>query len=268
MSIIAISRGSYSRGREVAELVADKLGYACVDRDVILDASQEFNVPESKLTHAIEDPPSLFERLVRGKTRYVAFIREALLEHFANDDIVYHGLAGQFFLQGVPHALKVRVLADLDDRIAMVMERDSVSEGEAREFVNKVDHARRQWAMHLYGIDPADPSLCDAVVHVGKMGAEGAANIICSVVRQGPFQTTKSSQTAVTERALVSSVEALIVEEHLDSPEVKVSCEHGQLKVVASSAERLDQLKDRIGQRARELPGLRTLSFDLEEERE
>ncbi|MGO9691663.1 MAG: cytidylate kinase family protein, partial [Syntrophobacteraceae bacterium] len=49
MAIITISRGSYSNGKEVAEKVAQKLGYKCYAREVILEASKEFNIPEIKL---------------------------------------------------------------------------------------------------------------------------------------------------------------------------------------------------------------------------
>ena len=48
MAIVAISRGSYSRGKEVAERVAERLGYQCISREVIIEASREFNIPEIK----------------------------------------------------------------------------------------------------------------------------------------------------------------------------------------------------------------------------
>ena len=37
MSIITISRGSYSRGKEVAEMLSRALGYACLSREIILE---------------------------------------------------------------------------------------------------------------------------------------------------------------------------------------------------------------------------------------
>ena len=67
MSVITISRGSYSRGVEIAEMVSEKLGYRCLARDVLIEASKEFNIPEVKLTRALEDPPSFFERFTREK---------------------------------------------------------------------------------------------------------------------------------------------------------------------------------------------------------
>lgn len=47
MAIITISRGSYSKGREVAEEVAQRMGYEVVSRDVLLEASERFHTPRS-----------------------------------------------------------------------------------------------------------------------------------------------------------------------------------------------------------------------------
>ena len=49
MSIVTISRGSYSRGKEVAEKLARALNYECISREIILEASEHFNIPELKL---------------------------------------------------------------------------------------------------------------------------------------------------------------------------------------------------------------------------
>jgi hypothetical protein len=46
MAIITISRGSYSKGKEIAEKVAQELNYEHTSRDVLLEASEHFNVPE------------------------------------------------------------------------------------------------------------------------------------------------------------------------------------------------------------------------------
>jgi hypothetical protein len=37
MSIVTIYRGSYSRGKEVAEKLAAELNYGCISREIILD---------------------------------------------------------------------------------------------------------------------------------------------------------------------------------------------------------------------------------------
>ena len=45
MAIITISRGSYFRGKEVAEKLAQKLGYACISREILLEASAGIQYP-------------------------------------------------------------------------------------------------------------------------------------------------------------------------------------------------------------------------------
>ena len=96
MPIITISRGSYSKGKEVAEKVSQKLGYECISRDVLLEASEEFNVPEIKLIRAIHNSPSILNSFTHGREKYIVYIQAALLRHLSKDNIVYHGLAGHF----------------------------------------------------------------------------------------------------------------------------------------------------------------------------
>jgi len=132
MAIITISRGSYFRGKEVAEKLAEKLGYRCISRDILLEASEEFNIPEIKLIRAIQDAPSILNRLTRQKEKYVAYIRAALLKHVQKDNVVYHGLFGHFFLQDIPHVLKVRIVADLEARVADEVKREGISATKAR----------------------------------------------------------------------------------------------------------------------------------------
>jgi len=233
MPIITISRGSYSQGREVAELVADKLGYSCLARDVVIEASKDYDVPEVKLTHAIDDPPSIFDRLSHGKEHYISYLRAALLRHFQHDKVVYHGLLGHYFLPGISHVINVRVLADPELRAAVVMKRDGVSRREAGKILEQSDEGRRRWAMHLYGVDPADPDLYHLVVHVGRVSAEYAADMICKMAELPEFQPTKSSQAKIDDLALAADVEAILVK-HL--PGVEVSAKDGQVEVTVQGA--------------------------------
>jgi len=159
MGIITISRGSYSKGKEIAEKLAEKLGYKCISREILLKASKDFDVPEVKLLQAIQDAPSVLDRLKHGKKKYIAFIRKAFLESIQSDNVIYHGLAGQFFTQGLPNILKVRITADFNFRVKVVMKRENVSEEKARHILNKIDEERTKWSMFLYGIDTKSPEL-------------------------------------------------------------------------------------------------------------
>ena len=101
MSIVTVSRGTYSQGRDVAEKLAQKLGYKCISREIMVEAAKEFDIPELRLVEAIQDPPSILERFTYGKERYLAYFQAVLLEHFQKDNVVYHGLAGHFLVRDV-----------------------------------------------------------------------------------------------------------------------------------------------------------------------
>jgi cytidylate kinase len=197
MSIITISRGTYHRGKEVAEKLAQRLSYACISREILLEASEEYNVPEIKLIRAIQDAPSILDRLTRQKEKYVAFIRAALLKHVQKDNIVYHGLFGHFFLQDIPHVLKVRIVGDLEARVADEVKREGISAEKAREIIMRDDEERRKWALHLYGADAWDATLYDLVIHLKAITVDDAVTVISNVAGLPGFQTTPESQQAI-----------------------------------------------------------------------
>ena len=261
MPIITISRGSYSRGKEVAEKVADKLGYECIARDVIIEASREFDVDEVKLAHAISDAPSLFERISYGKERYIAYIRAALLAHLKKDNVVYHGLAGHFFVRDIGHALKVRVIADMEDRLKQVMQRDGVSRKSAWRFINRIDKERKKWSQQMYGFDAYDPKLYDLVLHVHKIGVDDAVEIICHAARLERLQATEESRRAIEDAALAAAVKAALIKEH---PEAEVTSQDGTVFVNArtSEAEELRSAEE-IEAVARGVPGVKEVKVDL-----
>jgi cytidylate kinase len=219
MAVITISRGSYSRGKEIAENVAAKLGYQCISRDLLLEVSKDYNIPEIKLVHAIHDAPGILKRFNRKNEKYIAFIKSALLKHLKEDNIVYHGLAGHFFVTDVPHALKIRVLSDMDDRVRLEMERKGIDADEARQILEKDDEQRRKWSLDLYGIDTSDPSLYDLVVHIKQITADDAVDMICDCVSKEQFKTTPESQRQIEDLALSAAVHKVLIEVE---PDIKV----------------------------------------------
>ena len=169
MGIIAISRGSYTKGKAIAEEVARRVGYQCISREVLLKASKDFSIPEEILVRAIEDAPSFLERITREKEKHITFFRASLYHSLKPDNVVYHGFAYHFFLGDIPHVLKVRIIADLEDRLAMVMERDDLSRKEALRYIDNVDQQRIKWGRKLYGINVSDPDLYDLVLNTGLL---------------------------------------------------------------------------------------------------
>jgi cytidylate kinase len=261
MAIITISRGSYSKGKQIAEKVAKTLGYECISREVLLEASTEFNIPEVKLVRAIHDAPSILSRFAYGKEKYIAYIRAALLRHFKENNIVYCGLAGHFFVSGVSHVLKVRILADFQDRVRLEMAREGISDRQAAHILKHDDDERRKWSKHLYGIDTWDPYLYDLVIHVRKINIDHAVDIICDTAKLENFMATPESQKAIENLALAAEVRAAIVNL---KPDVEVAASDGVVMIKTTINESKEgSMIRKIENMAGSVPGVNDVKIEV-----
>ncbi len=255
MAIITLSRDSYSHGKEIAEKVCKKLGYACISREVLLEASEHFNVPEVKLTRALHDAPAVLDRLTYGKERYLAFIQSEFLEHARKDNLVYHGLAGHLMLHGVAHCLKVRIVADMEDRVRLEMQQENLSKDEALSALQKDDEERRKWSWSLWGHDPWDSLLYDIILHVNKLSADDVVDIICRTVKLDRFARTPESQKIVEDLYLAARVKTSLVMEY---PSCTVSADGGIVRVnIVSDVTREAHIISEITKLAEGLPGVK-----------
>ena len=260
MSIISISRGSYYRGKEVAQKVAEILGYACISRDTILESSKEYDIPELKVMHDFQHAVQILERLSFGRERYINFISSSILRLLKKDRYVYHGVAGQFFLQSVGHVLKVRVIADMEERVVAEADRANISRDEARRRLKIDDEERRKWALLLYGIDIFDPGLYDMVVNISAMSVDNAAELIVMAISFPCYQPTVESHRRMRELALTAEVKAALfdyptagvfvedgrVHIHVKAPEEQSSAVAARIKETVAGMDGLEKLEIRI----------------------
>ncbi len=255
MAIITISRGSYYMGKAVAEKVAERLGYPLVSRDVLLEASERFSVPEIKLARAIHDAPRILDRLSHSKQSYIAYIRAALAERAAAEGkLVYHGLAGHLLLTGLEQVLKVRITADLEKRVAQEVERSKISARKARELLLKDDLQRRKWTKTLYGVDPSDSTLYDLVIRIDKITVDQAVDFICETADNACFQDTEKCLRKAKDFAIACRVKAALVEEW---PNIKVACHYGNVVVYPREKEsKAGKLRKRLDQICNALEGI------------
>lgn len=227
-------------GKVVAEQVADRLGYRIISRDLLIEASERFNIPEIKLTRAIHDAPSVLERFRHGKQSYIAYIRAALAERICDDNVVYHGLAGHLLLKAIPGVLKVRITSDLQRRIVNEMKRESIDAQTAMETIGKDDQQRRKWTKSLHGVDPWDSNLYDLVIRIDTLSVDNAVEFICRAAECEGFRTTLQSRQKMKDLALACRIKAELVE---DYPNIGVTCQYGNVIVYAKEK---DQARARL----------------------
>ena len=234
MTVITISRGCFSHGQEIAEKVAKKLGYECVSREILVEAAQLFNVAEKKLIRSLNDAPNILERIVHGKERYLEYIKAALLEYVRKGNVVYHGHAGHLLLVEVPQVIKVRINAQIDDRINLLQKRENLEKEAAATMIENEDKNRAYWTRYLYKMDINDPKLYDIVINIGNLTIQDACEIIYVAARGNSFRITDESKQAVEDLAIASHLRAAL------KPvcDAEVSVKEGDVYVTVSAQKR------------------------------
>ncbi len=233
MSVITISRGSFSGGKMLAESLAARLGFRCIDRDVIVERAAASGVSQDELLDALLKPPTFLERFSHKRYLYLTLIQAALTEEVRTGKVVYHGNAGHLLLKAASPVLRVRIIAPLEFRLAMVQERLKLSRQEGLAYVQKVDEGRRKWTHFLYGVDWEDPALYDLVINLEHMNIQEACDVLEAVVEQQTcFEFTSECQATMDDLALASRIRAnLALNPSTSHLEVEVTASHGAVRI-------------------------------------
>ena len=256
MPIITISRGTFSGGKDLAECLAGKLQYPCISREVLMEGAEQYGVSSAELGTALSRAPSLLDRIGRDRDKYLACIRAVLYQHARAGNFVYHGHAGHHLLAGIRHLVRVRVVADLTQRIKAAMERLNMTSRQAETHIRKVDNERRKWTRFLYGVKWEDPANYDVVLNVEYLGVSGACAAILRITELEQFQPTAESAQAVENHALSSLVvAALAMDERTGGGDFRVIAQDGVVTI--EGLVKLQQIADNVVDVASAVPGVR-----------
>ncbi len=228
MPLIIISRGSESHGEKLAGKLALKLGYQCLCRESVLKESEHGAGPRADLFRAAAEGPSVLDRIDNGKEKYLAYVRKALLDSLGKDNAVYHGFAAHTFVQGVSHAIKVRINPNRDQRLAGERGLEGPSAEQALKSLRRGQASHLNWYSYLHGIDLADPSQYDLVISMHTMTVDEAVEVITQAAQRACFQPTEKSRNRMQMLCLAARVQLLLAEE---TPFVKVEVEDSDITV-------------------------------------
>jgi cytidylate kinase len=262
MAVVTISRGSFSGGKALAECLANRLSYRCIDRDVIVERAAASGVSQDELLDALLKPPTFLERFRHKRYVYLALIQASLAEEVRTGKVVYHGNAGHLLLKGVSSVLRVRIIAPLEFRVAIVESRLKLSRQESIAYIQKVDEDRRRWTQFLYGVNWEDPALYDLVLNLEHTSIEVACNVLEAVMKQQTcFQFTEECQAAMDDLALSSRIRAtLAMDSSTSHLEVEVEASRGAVHIKGKLT-RPEELED-VRRVALSVRGLSSLNLD------
>jgi len=204
MGLVCISRGSYSRGKELAESFAAKLGWECLGREELIERATDAGIAVGRLEMAVVKRRQFSEALVLEKEHYQAFVTKELCERAIRGNLVYHGRAGAMLLRGVSHILRIRVVEDLESRLLRVSERLGLSRDKARQYIDELEGDLHRWMRTFYNIDWDGYTNFDLVVNLESMSVDGVATALCSYAQLPSFQETPAVTAALENHLLAA----------------------------------------------------------------
>jgi cytidylate kinase len=262
VSIITISRGTFSGGEALATGLAERLGYRCLSREVLLEAAWGYGVPVDKLSAAMEKPPPLWERLIGKRTPYLAYVRAALCDQALEGRLVYHGYVGHMVLPGVSHVLRVRAIADLDYRIQAAMRHQGLAHKDAVAYIERVDKERRQWARSAFDVEWDDPAHYDVILNLSRMSVATACETVLRLTASAEFQPTDASMKALRDLAVGNRVAATLARDpRTQGAALEVTADNGIVTVTGTTQS--PALLEAVAAVAREVEGVKDIRSEV-----
>lgn len=223
MTTITISRQYGSGGDEVAQRVAEILGYRLFDKRLIAQAAadsglwhQEISdysednhkvrgfldrllnrvptIAQANVWHETADGTRVVEEVKVSEDLAVTLVEKAIRAAHSMGSMIIVGRGGQVVLRDETDVIHVRIEAPMEDRIARVktllrQERQTYNADieprrEAQDRIIERDEASADYLTGFYNVKWNDPMLYHVVLNTGKLSIFQAAEVISSLARQ------------------------------------------------------------------------------------
>ena len=263
MSVVTIAHAAYSGGSAIAERVASLLTYRSIDREVLIEASKRYGIPEAKYTEILEAEGHWWERWRESLRLYRITLQAAMCEVVEEGQVVYYGRAGRQLLPGIRHVLTVLIVAPMDYRIEQVRAQKGMDAENARQYLREIDRVRSRRFRALFNDDWQDPVGQDLVLNGSRFNAEVGASLIADTVRRPEFQPTAESIKAFQNLATTARVQAaLITSPKTRNVVLNVKCDDGRVTISGILAD--PDLEKEIVRIATDVKGVSEVTTDIE----
>ena len=197
--IITIGREYGSGGREIGELVAQKLGIPFYDKQILTRAAQKSGLCEEVVEH--HDEKASLGGIFVGSGAHMGCSHVGLqmplnqrvfLAQFetinsiaAEGDCVIVGRCADYVLKDLPDVVHVFLYASEEKRIERIMRVENVDRGAARDLIRKTDKQRRSYYNFFADGNWGMRSNYDLMLRTDDRTPDEVANAIIAFAKRG-----------------------------------------------------------------------------------
>jgi cytidylate kinase len=200
VNIITIEREYGCGGGEIAQLVANRLGWKLWDQKLTEEIARLANCPKAVVQEREEKNDPLYYRLFKSFMRgsyegainapklnlvdseTILKITRRVVEHAAEKgNCVIVGRGSQQFLKDRPDTLRVFLYAPRENKVQRLLKRGK-SEKEAEELVDIVDRERADFIQKYFNVEWPARTIYHTMLNT-SIGEDCTANMILSLVQ-------------------------------------------------------------------------------------
>jgi cytidylate kinase len=281
MNVITVSREYGAGGGELAQRLAERLGWELLDRELLQQAAAVEGMPDAELEAMDEKTVGLVDRLRLHPPheRYMSGLKRAAQSAAARGNVVLVGRGSRFLVGESLDVLRLRLVATLAWRAERMARLRQWPLEEALARCSEVDRSRSRFMRYFYGDAASRSASYDLVVNTGRVSLDDLSELVAGLVRgeespasSGPESgrrvLTVSRELAAGDASLIPALAARLGLRAYDREFFEE--EARRLGVTESEMHRIDEhppgMKDRVGAaslRHRYLQVLRQLIGEL-----
>ncbi|MBQ2564693.1 MAG: cytidylate kinase-like family protein [Oscillospiraceae bacterium] len=186
--IITIARQHGSSGREIARALSEALGIQCFDKEIVDEAAENSSICKELISSFDEKRVSPFMLQTTqypsmnyglGLNIQVASAQFDVIRKLADQgDCIFVGRCADYILRERKDLTRVFIMGEQEDKIRCIMNRQNVSETEAKKKIKQVDKDRSSYYKYYTDQIWGESENYDLCINSSKIGVAGAVNVI------------------------------------------------------------------------------------------
>ncbi len=201
MAVITISKEFASESEVFAEKLAKRLNYSVLDKELVAQAARHLNISETEASILRRGRES---RLLQILDKYTATtiqkvvdrdygrldnknyfeVTKKLVEKAAEqDNVIIVGWGGQCILADHPKAIHVRIVKNLEERIAILKQKYDLDDRGARELIERQEKESAKYIEYYFNRSWTDAHLYHVILNLSKLSFEQAVDIVVNLIK-------------------------------------------------------------------------------------
>jgi len=200
---IAVSRQVGSQGVSLARLVGERLGWPVFDRELLQQIAEQTGarvrlletLDEKRSSWVSDFVETFFSMTPVSESVYFRHLLQTISSLGSRGECIIVGRGAAQFLPP-DMTLRVRAVADREDRIAFIQAQQGGTHDEVARWIDHTEKERRRFILDHFHKDPENPLVHDLVINTSRFSLEDCAEIVLTGVRAMQGRPARKSSPA------------------------------------------------------------------------